>query len=54
MDTYEIMMTPDATMDLVELRNYISNVLLVPDTAFSKGYHPTKMFWILLFPAAGS
>ncbi len=35
MNTYEIIMTPDATTDLVELRNYIANVLLVPDLACS-------------------
>ena len=35
MDSYEIIMTPDATADLVELRDYIANVLLVPDTALS-------------------
>ncbi len=33
MDSYEIIMTPDATADLVELRDYIADVLLVPDTA---------------------
>ena len=35
MDSYEIIMTPDATTDLVELRDYIADVLLVPDTALS-------------------
>ena len=35
MDPYEIIMTPDATTDLVELRDYIADVLLVPDTALS-------------------
>ena len=35
MDSYEIIMTPDAVTDLVELRNYIADVLLVPDTALS-------------------
>ena len=35
MDSYEIIMTPDATTDLMELRNYIAVVLLVPDTALS-------------------
>ena len=35
MDSYEIIMTPDATADLVELRDYIADVLLVPDTALS-------------------
>lgn len=35
MNTYEIIMTPDATTDLVELRSYIANVLLVPDLACS-------------------
>lgn len=33
MNTYEIIMTPDATTDLVELSNYIADVLLVPDIA---------------------
>ena len=35
MDSYEIIMTPDATTDLVELRDYIADILLVPDTALS-------------------
>lgn len=35
MNSYEIIMTPDATTDLVELRDYIADVLLVPDTALS-------------------
>ena len=35
MDSYEIIMTPDATADLVELRDYIADVLLVPGTALS-------------------
>lgn len=35
MDSYEIIMTPDATTDLMELRDYIADVLLVPDTALS-------------------
>lgn len=35
MDSYEIIMTPDATEDLFELRNYIADVLLVPDIALS-------------------
>lgn len=34
MNTYEIIMTPDATTDLLELRNYIADVLLVPDTYY--------------------
>ena len=33
MDKYEIVMTPDAVEDLWELRNYIADVLLSPDTA---------------------
>ena len=33
MDEYEIIMTPDAVEDLWELRNYIADVLLSPDTA---------------------
>lgn len=35
MDTYEIIMTPDATIDLIELRNYIADVLFAPDTALN-------------------
>lgn len=35
MDFYEIIMTPDATTDLMELSDYIADVLFVPDTAFS-------------------
>lgn len=35
MDSYEIIMTPDATTDLMELRDYIADVLLVPGTALS-------------------
>ena len=33
MGNYDIVMTPDAVEDLWELRNYISDVLLSPDTA---------------------
>ena len=35
MDSYEIVMTPDATDDLIELRDYIANDLLSPNTALS-------------------
>lgn len=35
MDSYEIIMTPDATTDLMELRDYIAEVLLVPKTALT-------------------
>ena len=35
MDSYEIIMTPDATADLVELRDYITYVLLVPEFALA-------------------
>ena len=35
MDHYDIILTPDATADLFELRDYIAEVLLVPDTALS-------------------
>mgnify|MGYP000893028065 FL=1 len=35
MNSYEIIMTPGATTDLVELRDDIADVLLVPDTALS-------------------
>ncbi len=33
MSSYEIIMTPDATEDLVNLKNYISDILLAPETA---------------------
>lgn len=33
MKNYQIIVTPDAENDLIELRDYISNVLLVPETA---------------------
>ena len=33
MESYEIIITPDASADLWELRNYIASVLLVPETA---------------------
>lgn len=35
MDSYEVIMTPDAIEDLTGLRDYISGVLLAPDTALS-------------------
>ena len=35
MDSYEIIMTPDAADDLVTLRDYISGTLLSPDTALA-------------------
>ena len=35
MDSYEIIMTDDATTDLIELRDYIAEVLLAPETALS-------------------
>ena len=35
MDLYKIIITPDAESDLIELRNYISDVLLARDTARS-------------------
>ena len=35
MGSYEIIITPDAEADLWELRNYIADVLLVPETAKS-------------------
>ena len=35
MDPYEIIITPDATADLWELRNYIADVIGMPDTALS-------------------
>lgn len=33
MSSYEVIMTPDATEDLIKLKNYISDVLLAPQTA---------------------
>ena len=33
MDSYKIIITPDAEEDLVEMRNYIADVLLARDTA---------------------
>ena len=33
MTSYEIIMTPDAMADLVQLRDYIIDVLLVPEIA---------------------
>ena len=35
MDGYQIIITPDAESDLIELRNYISDVLMARDTARS-------------------
>lgn len=34
-EPYEIIITPDAEADLVELRKFIADVLLVPDIALS-------------------
>ena len=47
MDTYEIIMTPDAIADLAELRDYIADVLHVPDVALNyenlaRKPHPTR------------
>ena len=33
MDSYEVIMTPDAISNLTELRDYIADVLLAPDIA---------------------
>ena len=33
MNSYDIYITPDAESDLYELRNYIADVLLAPETA---------------------
>lgn len=33
MNSYEVIMMPDAIANLIELRNYIANVLLAPDIA---------------------
>lgn len=35
MDSFEIIMTPDATSNLIELRNYIADVLLSSETALN-------------------
>ena len=35
MISYEIIMTPDSENDLIELSDYISDVLLAPQTAIS-------------------
>lgn len=35
MEHYEIIMTPDSINDLIELRNYIANVLLASETALN-------------------
>lgn len=35
MAPYEIIIPPDAEADLLDLRNYIADVLLVPETALS-------------------
>lgn len=35
MESYQVIVTPDAENDLVELRDYIADVLLVPETARS-------------------
>ena len=35
MDSFDIIITPAAEADLIELRNYIADVLLAPDTALS-------------------
>ena len=35
MTSFEIIITPDAEADLIELRNYIADVLLAQETALS-------------------
>lgn len=35
MDSYEIIIAPDAEADLFELHDYIAGVLLAPDTALT-------------------
>ena len=39
MDHYEIIMTPDSINDLLDLRNYIADVLLARDTALKLIQH---------------
>ena len=35
MDSYEIIITPDAESDLIEIRDYIAYTLLVPEVALN-------------------
>lgn len=35
MNSYEIIVTPDAEADLYEIKNYIAEILLVPDVALN-------------------
>lgn len=35
MDSYDIIVTPDAEADLFEIRDYIARTLLVPDVALN-------------------
>lgn len=42
MDSYRIIVTPDAEADLSELRDYIANVLRSPETARSYLHHLRK------------
>ena len=42
MDSYQIIVTPDAEADLSELRDYIANVLRSPETARSYLHHLRK------------
>ena len=42
MDSYQIIVTPDAEADLSELRDYIANVLRSPETAHSYLHHLRK------------
>ncbi|MCI1655127.1 MAG: type II toxin-antitoxin system RelE/ParE family toxin [Lachnospiraceae bacterium] len=35
MNSYEIIVTPDAEADLYEIKNYIAETLLVPDVALN-------------------
>ena len=53
MDSYEIVMTPDAIDDLTELRNYIADVLLAPTAALNTVRSIRKEIADLsVFPAA--
>lgn len=39
MDSYEIIITPDAESDLIEIRDYIAYTLLVPEVALNYKLH---------------
>ena len=53
MDSYRVIITPDASADLIELKNYIANTLKVPDTAlkYVRGFRQ-EVEKLQTFPAA--